>query len=234
MKPSTPSASPPSILRIVAGVLLSALLFVGFFWLAGGAGWVAGWVFVGVLTLGQTVNAIYVKRRNPGLLSRRGRVGEGTKGWDKIWLAVFAVAYLAIMFLAAFEAGLRGQPPVPLWSLGLGLALYALGMTITTWAMGTNPHFEKTVRIQGDCDHKVIDDGPYASVRHPGYLGTIFAFPVASTLLLGSLWAAVPAVFMALWIVVRTALEDRTLHQELPGYREYALRVRFRLVPGIW
>jgi len=99
--------------------------------------------------------------------------------------------------------------------------------------MGVNPFFEKTVRIQSERGHRVIDTGPYSFVRHPGYLG--FAGWILSTpLLLGSWWALIPAILSTVCLVVRTALEDRTLRMELAGYEEYIHRVRYRLVPGIW
>ena len=100
--------------------------------------------------------------------------------------------------------------------------------------MVVNPHFEKTVRIQTDRDHRLIDTGPYRIVRHPGYLGTILSFILSAPLLLGSWWAFVPAAASTASLIVRTALEDRTLRTELAGYEDYARRVRYRLAPGIW
>ena len=100
--------------------------------------------------------------------------------------------------------------------------------------MTANPHFEKTVRIQTDRDHRVIDSGPYRIVRHPGYAATAVGLLLATPLLLRSWWAFVPAVAGVAWLVLRTALEDRTLRRELAGYESYAARVRWRLVPGVW
>jgi protein-S-isoprenylcysteine O-methyltransferase Ste14 len=96
-----------------------------------------------------------------------------------------------------------------------------------------NRHFEPTVRIQTDRGHTVIDTGPYALVRHPGYVAAsllVLGMPLS----LGSYWASIPAILSYLLLVVRTALEDRTLQDELPGYKEYARRVRYRLLPGVW
>ena len=81
--------------------------------------------------------------------------------------------------------------------------------------------------------HRVIDTGPYRYVRHPGYVGFV-GWALSAPLLLGSWWALVPAVLTIASMVIRTALEDRTLHEELSGYREYASRVRYRLIPGVW
>jgi protein-S-isoprenylcysteine O-methyltransferase Ste14 len=99
--------------------------------------------------------------------------------------------------------------------------------------MGVNPFFEKTVRIQTERGHRVIDTGPYRFVRHPGYLG-FFGWGLSTPLLLGSWWAFLPALLSMVSLVIRTALEDRTLREELAGYREYASKVRYRLIPGIW
>jgi protein-S-isoprenylcysteine O-methyltransferase Ste14 len=102
-----------------------------------------------------------------------------------------------------------------------------------TWSMVVNPFFEKTVRIQTDRGHRVIDTGPYAYLRHPGYVG-FMGWILSTPLLLASAWAFVAALLAVVGIVIRTALEDRTLHAELPGYPEYAARVRFCLIPGVW
>ena len=102
-----------------------------------------------------------------------------------------------------------------------------------TWAQAVNKFFEPSVRIQTDRGHHVIDTGPYRIIRHPGYAFG-FAFFLGIPLALGALWGLIPAMIMSGFVVVRTVLEDRTLQNELPGYKEYAQRVRYRLVPGIW
>jgi protein-S-isoprenylcysteine O-methyltransferase Ste14 len=113
------------------------------------------------------------------------------------------------------------------------LAIFVPGWALAIWSMVVNPFFEKTVRIQTDHGHRVIDTGPYAYVRHPGYVGFV-GWILSTPLLLASAWAFVPALLAVVGLVIRTALEDRTLHAELPGYAEYAARVRFRLIPGVW
>jgi protein-S-isoprenylcysteine O-methyltransferase Ste14 len=108
-----------------------------------------------------------------------------------------------------------------------------LSQGLFTWAMVSNPFFSTMVRIQTDRGQTVATGGPYRWVRHPGYVGYILS-AVSTALLLGSLWALVPAVLTGVLLVVRTALEDRTLLEELEGYEEYARQVRYRLVPGVW
>jgi protein-S-isoprenylcysteine O-methyltransferase Ste14 len=121
------------------------------------------------------------------------------------------------------------MPALQFAALVVAVGGYALG----TWAMAVNAYFSLVVRIQHDRGQKVVSDGPYRWVRHPGYVGTIL-FELAAPLLLGSWWALVPGVISALLLVVRTALEDRTLQQELDGYKQYAGEVRYRLLPGVW
>ena len=113
------------------------------------------------------------------------------------------------------------------------LVIAALGYALGTWSMAANAFFSTVVRVQEDRDHAVATAGPYHYVRHPGYAGS-FAFELATPILLGSLWALVPGGLAALLLVIRTALEDRTLHNELDGYEAYAKRVRYRLLPGLW
>src|SRR5262249_32772007 len=104
---------------------------------------------------------------------------------------------------------------------------------IFTWAEAVNQFFEKTVRIQTDRGQKVIDTGPYAIVRHPGYVGFMLFF-VCSALCLGSVWALIPAGLASGLVVLRTRSEDQTLQAEVPGYQDYAQSVRYKLIPGVW
>lgn len=120
------------------------------------------------------------------------------------------------------------------WPKGWLFILFLLaGMVIVTWAEAVNKFFEVTVRIQTDRGHAVIDTGPYAFMRHPGYVGGILT-ALGMALSLGSVWALIPAGIASLVLIVRTHWEDQTLQAELNGYREYAMRVRYKLIPGIW
>lgn len=220
--------------RISLGLLVS-ILFVGcFFATAGDVGWTRGWLYLGVLTAGHAVINILVARKNPELVRRRGEFGEGTKRWDFVVLAVFGLTFLATLFTAACDVR-NGWSAMasPGWWLG-GLILFCVYVVLLSWSMMVNPHFEKTVRIQEDRNHVVVDCGPYRVVRHPGYVGTVFGMILSAPLLLGSWWAFIPAAASGLSLIVRTALEDRTLRAELPGYEDYVRRVRYRFLPGVW
>jgi protein-S-isoprenylcysteine O-methyltransferase Ste14 len=117
--------------------------------------------------------------------------------------------------------------------LVLGYVLLCLGFVLSIWVYKVNKFAEPTVRIQTERGHKVIDTGPYAIVRHPLYLGGLIMF-AGVPLALGSYWALIPTAVGTVVIIVRTVLEDRTLQEELAGYKEYAARVRYRLIPGVW
>lgn len=207
---------------------LGALIFTS----AGRLDWTFGWSYLGIVVFSIVVNWAYLLRWNPELIERRMHVGKGTKTWDKVWAALFAPVMIAIYVTAGLEVR-AGVSNLPLAAWPLGLAIFALGTVMLTWAMVVNPFFEKTVRIQTDQGHRVIDSGPYAYVRHPGYVG-LTGWILSTPLLLGSVWAFVPALIALVGILIRTALEDRTLQAELAGYSNYAARVRCRLIPGVW
>jgi protein-S-isoprenylcysteine O-methyltransferase Ste14 len=168
------------------------------------------------------------------LLIRAGRE-KGVKKWDP-----FVAGFSFLLFwpgsnvVAGLDYGrFHWSPSMPAWIRLIALLAFALGFAFAAWAMVANKFFAKFAQIQREREHVVITNGPYAYVRHPGYAGTVLAFitlPVA----LGSLWALLPAAAGLSLLVVRTFLEDRVLQKGLDGYSRYTLRVRWRLVPGIW
>ena len=122
------------------------------------------------------------------------------------------------------------MPPL---ALLVGVVVGALSAALIAWAMHSNKFFSSIVRIQKDRGHVVVANGPYRFIRHPGYTG-MSAFTLATPLILNSGWAFVPAVLTVAVSVLRTVLEDRTLHSELAGYADYTRKVKYRLVPPIW
>ncbi|MDJ0651152.1 MAG: isoprenylcysteine carboxylmethyltransferase family protein [Xenococcaceae cyanobacterium MO_188.B19] len=219
-------------LKIVGGLVVT-LVFISIFWLAGGWNWVRGWAFIGLLIVGQTISTLYVWRKNPELLMRRSRIGQGTKTWDLVLLALFGITYLAIPIVAALDIQ-HHWSKMTIWLYPVGVVLYVFFMVVFTWAMSVNPHFEKTVRIQKELNHQVIESGPYRIVRHPGYIAAMLGLVIATPLLLGSWWAFIPAMLALLCLLLRTAKEDLTLRKELSGYEAYTRKVHERLLPGIW
>ena len=231
MRPNSPQPIPPALIGLaVVGMILVFAMLV--FLPAGRLDWTRGWIYVGLVALNISITWVCLLRWNPVLIERRMRFAKGTKTWDKVWAVLYAPVMIALYVVAGLEARANNSSlPGIAWLFGLGI--FVLGSALLTWSMVANPFFEKTVRIQTEHRHRVIDTGPYAYLRHPGYLGFV-GWILSTPLLLGSAWAFVPALLAVVGIAIRTALEDRTLHAELPGYAEYGARVRFRLLPGVW
>ena len=201
---------------------------------AGTLAWFRGWLFLFVMVGTMMLVSLYLRRVNPEVIAARINRHQGTKRWDRLLVMVFMLpTMLAIPIVAALDDGRYHWLPVSWWVCVPGYALWIMGMVGVTWAESVNKFFETTVRIQTDRGHHVIDSGPYAIVRHPGYV-FISILLVSTPLALGSLWALIPAVLACMILVVRTILEDQTLREELAGYEEYAQRVKYRLIPGVW
>ncbi|QDV52243.1 methyltransferase family protein [Gimesia fumaroli] len=220
--------------RVILGLLgLPVFIALFLFLPAGTWAWPKGWLFV--LILLGVISAVFLvlQRVNPEVIVARSRFHEGTKGWDKILLSFYFPAMAAVLLVAALDDSRFHWFPVPWWVCGVGYALLLAGIGIVTWAESVNKFFEVTVRIQTDRGHSVIDTGPYAIARHPGYVGGIL-HAIGMALSLGSLWALIPAGLASMVLIVRTQWEDQTLQEELNGYKEYAMRVRYKLIPGVW
>ncbi len=221
---------PRILLRLMAFVLiLTAILFLA----AGRWDWAMGWIYMAMYAC-VTVIAVLVVPLDPELIAERTRIKEGVKEWDKRLTVVGSVLYpLAILIVAGLDARYRWSPHVPPTLQLAALVVAAVGNLLSIWATAVNKFYSRFVRIQKERGHFVISDGPYRYVRHPGYLGQII-FSLASALALGSLWAFIPSSLFAVLLVVRTALEDRALQDELEGYQAYTQRVHHRLIPRLW
>lgn len=191
------------------------------------------WVYFGLSFVFLLVNVFLFTKLAPEVANQRGKFHKGTKAWDKVLSVFYLLSFLALPVTAGLDVGRFQWSELHIYFTFAGVALYILSMIITDWAMITNTHFETTVRIQDDREHKVITGGPYQFIRHPGYFGIILS-TFSATLIIGSLYALIPACVILLLLVIRTALEDKTLKNELSGYLDYSHRVRYRLFPGVW
>jgi protein-S-isoprenylcysteine O-methyltransferase Ste14 len=215
--------------NIVFFCILIAVVFVT----AGRLSYWQGWLVVG-LTAIQIVMNLIQSYRNMALTRERMRPGPGAKPWDRILMTLYFPLSIALFVVASLDAGrYRWAPELPIWIYPVAVAVYCAGFAFTRWAMQTNRWFSGVVRIQEDRDQQVVRDGPYRLMRHPGYVGIIASF-VSAPFILGSLWGLAPAIAVVLLLIVRTALEDATLKEELAGYAEYAEEVKYRLLPGVW
>ena len=226
--------------KIVLWCVQSALGLVGYaviiFLAAGSIRWVWGWALLAVLAAVLPGQVIVLVPINPDLLAERqeGFRPEGTKRWDR-WLTMSAASLGTVVMwvIAGLEVRLRWTAGMALPAHIAGVAVTVLGYALFLWAMASNAFFAEGVRIQRERGHTVATGGPYRFVRHPGYVGAILGI-AGGPFLLGSWWALAPAALSLAGYVIRTALEDRTLLEELLGYREYAQRTRYRLVPRVW
>jgi protein-S-isoprenylcysteine O-methyltransferase Ste14 len=200
---------------------------------AGTWAWFRGWLFFSVVVAASIVVTLYLRRVNPEVIAARVNRHEGTKHWDRILLVIFFPTVMAIPVVAALDDSRFHWSRAPWWVCVVGHALLLTGMAGLTWAESVNRFFEPTVRIQSERGHTVIDTGPYAVVRHPGYVAACLLF-VGIALSLGSVWALVPAGLACLLLIFRTRWEDQMLQAELVGYKEYTQRVRSRWIPGVW
>jgi len=217
-----------TVFTLVYLAALSAALFVS----AGTAAWFFGWACIVVLLL---VSLVVVLGVSAELIEERSSLREGIDVRDAV-LAM--VSYVFLCPVALVVAGLDAKrfgwsPGMPFGVQLAALAVIAAGYAFACWAMLVNRFFSTFVRIQEERGHAVVSSGPYGYVRHPGYAGWMLAC-LAMPVALGSPLALAPVLLGGVGFIVRTALEDRFLMRSLPGYAEYAERVRYRLLPGVW
>lgn len=226
----------PGVSVLIGTFLGPAIQGVLIFAAAGTMAISRAWLYLVLALIGMFGQILLVAIVNPELVNHRGRWKRKTdaKPWDRPLVVTYGLfAFYAVPVVAGLDIGRWHFSPLAPWTAAVGSVLFALGTVIITWAMLVNTHFETIVRIQRDRDHRVITRGPYAVVRHPGYVGASL-WALSTPLILGSGLGLLPAGIATAMLVVRTALEDKTLQSELPGYADYAQRIRFRLLPGIW
>lgn len=206
---------------------------VALFWSAGQIGWWPAWASLGVMLAWTTATAVVILHSSPHLLAERVGPRKGAKLWDSAIMSLLGLTQLARYIVAGLDQRYGWTGGVSVLAQVAALVLCALGYAVFVWATASNAFFSQIVRIQTERGHAVATGGPYRYVRHPGYAGAIL-FELAVPVLLASGWAFIPSVLGALLLLLRTALEDRTLQAELPGYAGYARQVRYRLLPGLW
>lgn len=240
MQPPSESKSPKisgklwkAVARLtILMILMLAVLFLS----AGDLIWWEAWAYVAQGVVIMLVSRTIIILRNPDLALERAEAGqmEGVKEWDKTivpWITIYLP--LISWVLAGLDKRFGWSPDLPDMIQIIALGFLFIGGLIGSWAMACNRFFSSHVRIQTDRGHTVVSSGPYRVVRHPGYSGGLLSW-IAAPFFFSSYWVALPAIAAVGLNILRTALEDRTLKEELPGYIEYTRKVRYRLIPGIW
>lgn len=221
------------VLYILEQVLSILATGVALFWSAGRLDWWAAWAVLAVWAVEFAAMDILLIRFNPDLMTERQSPPKGAKSWDRTILSLLRLLQLARYILAGLDQRYGWTTGFPLSAQIAGLVICVLSYSLLTWAMVSNVFFSQIVRIQTEREHAVATQGPYRFVRHPAYIGMIL-FELG----MGALLASWPAILVGgacgILLLLRTALEDRTLQNELSGYADYSRQVRYRLVPGIW
>jgi len=215
-----------ALMGLVPVIIMALILFVS----SGRLDWIMAWLLLGIHLIGTIFISLKI---SSGLVDERVQEKDGIKNWDVVLVRIMNIVGLAVLLVAGLDMrfGWSGSFPLPIEIIAMAVVI--LGYVVLAWAAISNDYFSRVVRIQEERDHSVITGGPYHYIRHPGYFGLILC-AIAQPVMLGSLWALIPAIFTVIILLVRTNLEDKTLRDELAGYKDYILQVRYRLFLGVW
>jgi protein-S-isoprenylcysteine O-methyltransferase Ste14 len=217
---------------VVATIVFYYLSATIYFFAAGRWDLALAWTYFTMNCLVSLALVVGLGLKDPGLLKERLKPGPGER--DKLFRPVSTLMSVVTMVVAGVDAGRKHWwPVVPEWLQIVGLSFVFVGMLFLTWALFTNSFFSIAVRLQPYRQQVLVTSGPYAMVRHPGYTGG-FLYLFFTGLALGSWWATLTTIPAIVLTVRRTLLEEAMLREGLPGYSEYAVRVRYRVLPGVW
>ena len=224
----------PTITRLVSRLLLvlailAALLFIP----AGRWNWPQAWAVILSFGAFLLLYALWGMYKDPGQLQERSQVAQNVKNWDKVILAVYTALLPTVFILAGFDAGRFRWSEVSVGAQALAWVALVLAAAWILWTATANTYLSRQARIQDERGQTVVTAGPYGYVRHPMYVGILVLFLCLGPAL-ASWYALIPGLAIDVLFIVRTAKEDKMLREELPGYEEYARRVRYRLIPGVW
>jgi len=219
------------VVRLIIGF---AAMSAAFFGSAGTLDWPEAWLYIVFQFSFSAEMAVWLKKNNPDLLKDRMTfLKSSARGWDKAILWIMTVVFIFYLFVPGLDAIRYRWSSIPLFLKVLGFMGIVTTLLLISWVMRENAYLSRVVEIQRERGHRVITTGPYRYIRHPMYMAVI-AQLVCIPLALGSLLTLLPAALLTALIVIRTVLEDKTLHSELEGYKAYSEKVKYRLVPGIW
>lgn len=190
------------------------------------------WIYVFTYSFIGVMGNIWVASKNPDLMNRRGTIKEGVQSFDRNLMILFMLIYCFVLPVVAGVDFNNGQQ-LPLESFAIALIIFVLGSILALSAILVNPYFESLVRIQTDCNHRVVDIGIYKIIRHPGYTAMLLS-SLAHPILLRSKLSFIMALMLVILVFVRTANEDKFLKNNLEGYLAYSEKVKDKLIPYIW
>jgi protein-S-isoprenylcysteine O-methyltransferase Ste14 len=211
-------------------VAMGALLFAP----AGTPHWPAAWVFLATTAIFGVAGGLWLAKTDPALLAERMHpmMQNDQPAADKKFMVVFGFAALMWFVVIGLDARYHASR-IPFALQALGFLMLVLSAGFIMWVMRENSFAVPVVKLQTERGHRAISTGPYAFVRHPMYSGTVLFF-IGAPLLLGSWWGVAIAPLFAVLFAIRSGIEEQTLIKGLPDYADYAERVRYRLIPGLW
>jgi len=232
MAESKKSVPVKAIILVVVFIIVLPLLPI---FISGQWGWWQVWLYAGISVVSFILSRAVAGKKNPGLLQERAQFGEqdDAESWDKVLSPLVGFGGVIILIVAGLDARFGWTATIPVSVQIVGLLVHLLGHVLGGYALVENTFFSGMVRLQEERGHHVIDSGPYAWVRHPGYAGALLTY-IGTPLLLNSWWGFIPAAFMFAVLILRTAKEDRFLQENLEGYKEFTQKTKYRLFPGIW
>ncbi|MFW9970949.1 MAG: methyltransferase family protein [Candidatus Odinarchaeota archaeon] len=216
---------------LVVVYLFTGFLGFGLFFPAGTILWIEAWVYLIIFSIFFTVVVLYFSKHDPEMLQRRAKPKFKEK-WDKLIMSLMGFGFFPTFIIPGFERRFKWTL-IPFWIEIIGFIGLSSGLIIIFLVMKENTFLSKSVEIQKDRGHVVITTGPYRIIRHPMYFGFIL-FIIFYCFALGSLYSLIPSALGIVGLVIRTILEDKKLHEELEGYKEYAQKTRKKLLPLIW
>lgn len=217
---------------VFIGLIEMLVLYAIVLGIAGSISYWQGWAFCTSMLVYFLIVLVVFKDKKE-LFQERVSPGPGMKKWDYIFYVVFVPAFIAVLIVAPLDYRFLWTGTLPNYVYIISWIAYIFGMYFIAWSMYVNTWFSSVVRIQKDRKQKVVQTGPYSFVRHPGYVAAS-CMAIGSALVLGSLWALIPAAIVVIALIPRTYLEDITLQKGLKGYKEYTKKVKYRLLPGFW
>jgi protein-S-isoprenylcysteine O-methyltransferase Ste14 len=220
-----------SIKAVLWTVFMGALLFSS----AGTLDWRAAWIFMAEFVVGGLAVMLWLARHDPGLLKERmgSPFQKSQVFWDKVFMALIIVVWYGWLMLMAFDARRWGLSDMPEGLSDAGAVMIAIGFFIVWLTFRENSFAAPVIKIQEERGQRVIGTGPYGIVRHPMYAGAAL-YMIGMPLLLGSWLGLVVLPLILGALAVRIFIEEAALRDGLRGYDDYAARVRYRLIPGVW
>ncbi len=216
-----------NLIKVILGTVFILAIFFG---PAGTFNWPEAWIYLLMTVVYAVPTVLYLKKHNPELIKRRQKfIPE--KGWDAVFTYATVVIFVIFLVILGLDAVRFGWSVVPFWLKTISFVGIGLSFAILFLVLKENAYLLRIVKIEKG--HKLVTTGPYSVVRHPMYVAVILQFTLFP-LALGSFWALPLALLIDIFIIIRTILEEKTLTEDLEGYKEYTEKVRYRMMPGIW